>query len=56
MLIAALALITASLFSGAAIYINAVEQPARLALSDRAALVEWKQSYRRTALLWGLVA
>jgi hypothetical protein len=47
MLAGQLALVTAALFTGAAIYVNVAEQPSRLMLDDRALLMEWKPAYKR---------
>lgn len=50
-----LALAFSAALSGAALYVNGVEQPARLALDDAAMLKEWGPSDQRgVALLAGL--
>ncbi|CAH0495931.1 DUF1772 domain-containing protein [Novosphingobium sp. CECT 9465] len=41
------ALLFATLFSGAALYISLVEHPARLELTDGPLLMQWQPSYKR---------
>lgn len=50
-LTAVLGLVAAALFTGAALYVNVVEQPARLVLPPPALLREWKPAYRNGTLM-----
>jgi hypothetical protein len=47
MMVEILATLACGLFAGAAVYINLVEQPARLSCGANVALTEWKPSYKR---------
>ena len=51
-----IATLCAALFTGAAIYINLVEHPARMSLGTAAALAEWKPSYRRATVMQASLA
>jgi uncharacterized membrane protein len=46
-----IATLAATLFAGAALYINVAEHPARMALETRMAVMQWAPSYKRATLL-----
>ena len=45
------AVLACTLFTGAAVYITAVEHPARLSCGVEAALAEWTPSYKRATVM-----
>ena len=46
-----IATLAATLFAGAALYINVAEHPARMTLDTRTAALQWAPSYKRATLL-----
>jgi len=51
-----LATLCAGLFSGASIYINLVEHPARMSCGTAAAIAEWAPSYKRATVMQASLA
>jgi hypothetical protein len=45
------ATLASGIFAGAALYINVVEQPARLSCGFELAVTEWRPSYKRGAMM-----
>ena len=46
-----IAVLSTTIFAGAAIYINLVEHPARMGCSTEVAATEWEPSYKRATLM-----
>ncbi|MGH7123570.1 MAG: anthrone oxygenase family protein, partial [Stellaceae bacterium] len=51
-----LAILATALFTGAALYVSLVEQPARLSLPIEIAIAEWRPSYRRATVMQAALA
>ena len=51
-----LATLACGIFAGAAIYVNLVEQPARLSCGITLAVAEWRPSYKRGSIMQASVA
>lgn len=51
-----LALMTACLFAGAAVYVSVAEHPARMGLEPGPALAQWKPAYQRGTAMQGSLA
>ncbi len=51
-----LAMLCCAIFTGAAIYINAVEHPARMSCGVKVALSEWAPSYKRATVMQASLA
>ena len=51
MILALVATLASGIFFGAALYINLVEQPARLSCGVLLAVTEWKPSYKRGTMM-----
>ena len=56
MILGALATLAAGLFAGAAIYINAVEHPARMETGIQSAIAEFRPSYKRATVMQAALA
>jgi Anthrone oxygenase len=50
-LVKLIAILTAAIFAGAALYINLVEHPARMSLDTKSAAMEWAPSYSRATAM-----